>query len=196
MVIERIVVGLLATNCYIVSSHKKAFIVDPGGDAALIKEYIEQNKLSVEFVINTHNHIDHIMADSELGFPVYIHRLDAPALQDAKKNHSRFLLGAFHPCAPAKLLNDNDSIRFDDLDIKVLHTPGHTPGGICLQIGNSVFTGDTLFKDGIGRTDLPGGSESDLLSSITSKLLCFDDSVKIFPGHGEESTIGKERGYF
>lgn len=196
MVIKRMVVGPLATNCYLVSNHTKAFIVDPGGDAALIKEYIKQKKLSVEFVINTHSHVDHIMADSELGYPVSIHQFDAPALQDAESNHSRFLVGTFHPCKPAQLLHDNDRIRFDDLDIKVLHTPGHTPGGICLQIGNSVFTGDTLFRDGVGRTDLPGGSESELLSSITKKLLCLDDSVRIYPGHGEESTIGRERGYF
>lgn len=196
MVIKRFSVGPLATNCYVVSSRAEAFIVDPGADAALIKDYIKQNKLHVAFIINTHSHIDHIMADSELGYPVYIHRLDAPALQDAKKNHSRFLLGAFHPCTPAKLLRDNDSIAFDDMQIKVLHTPGHTPGGICLQVGDAVFTGDTLFKDGIGRTDFPGGSESEILSSIKEKLLSLDDSVTIYPGHGEASTIGRERGNF
>lgn len=196
MIIKRIAVGLLATNCYVISNKAKAFIIDPGGDAAVIKEYIKQNKLSVEFIINTHNHADHIMADSELGYPVYIHELDAPALQDTKKNQSRFLLGEVHSCEPEKLLRDNDSIHFDDITIKVLHTPGHTPGGICLQIDTVVFTGDTLFKDGVGRTDLPGGSQRDLLTSITSKLLCLDDTVRIYPGHGEESTIGRERGYF
>lgn len=196
MVIKRIVVGLLATNCYVISNKKNAFIIDPGGDTSVIQDYIKQNKLSVKFVINTHNHTDHIFADRELGYPVYIHELDAPALQDTKKNQSRFLLGEVPACTPEKLLHDNDSIHFDDSTIKVLHTPGHTPGGICLKIDDVVFTGDTLFKDGVGRTDLPGGSQHDLLSSITNKLLCLDDRVKIYPGHGEESTIGRERGYF
>jgi glyoxylase-like metal-dependent hydrolase (beta-lactamase superfamily II) len=197
MRIKRIIVGSLQTNCYIVSSDKKeAFIIDPGDDADAIREFINEDKLKVKFIINTHSHIDHIKADYELGFPVYIHELDALALEDPGQNFSTYILGEFKACKPGKILYDKDIIKLDDLHIEVLHTPGHTPGGICLKIDNVVFTGDTLFRDGIGRTDLPGGSHKTIISSIKNKLFCLDDEVKIYPGHGEFSTIGRERNNF
>lgn len=194
MVIKRIVVGSLYTNCYIVSTkNKNGFIIDPGDDARIIKDYIIKKAIKVHFIINTHSHIDHIKADYELGFPVYIHQLDAPALENPKNNISTSILGDFNACKPAKKLDDGEVIKLDDLQIQVIHTPGHSPGGICLKIDNVVFSGDTLFKDGIGRTDLPGGSYKEIMASIKNKLLCLDDNVKIYPGHGEDSTIGRER---
>ena len=197
MKIKRIIVGPLMTNCYIVSSgNKDAFIIDPGDEAKTIKKIINDEKLNIKFIINTHSHIDHIKADCELGFPVYIHKLDALALEDPSKNTSTYVLGEFDACKPKRLLNGQDIIKFNDLEMEVMHTPGHTPGGICLKIDNVVFTGDTLFRDGIGRTDLPDGSYEDIMSSIKDKLLCLDDSVEVYPGHGEASTIGRERGNF
>jgi len=196
MVIKRIAVGPLATNCYVVSCDGDAFIIDPGDDVQTIRDYIKKNNLNVQFIINTHSHIDHIKADRALGYPVYIHRADAPALKDVSKNHSRLILGSFEPCKPAKVLEDGDEIEFCGKKIKVLHTPGHTVGGICLALDKVVFTGDTLFRDGVGRTDLPDGSERDILNAIRKKLLCLDDDVTIYPGHGEASTIGRERGNF
>lgn len=197
MEIKRIIVGSLETNCYIVSSKgKDAFIIDPGDDADTIKKIISEQKLKIHFIINTHSHIDHIKADSELGFPVYIHKLDAAALEDPEANFSTYIFGKFNVCKPARVLYDGDIIRLDDLAIEVLHTPGHTPGGICLKIDGVVFTGDTLFRGGIGRTDLPDGSQEEIISSIKNRLLCLDDKVKIYPGHGEPSTIGRERGNF
>lgn len=197
MNIKRIVVGSLQTNCYIVSNGKKdAFIIDPGDEADKIKRIIGDEGLNIKFIINTHSHIDHIKADCDLGFPVYIHKLDALALEDPQRNVSVCLLGGFNPCKPKRVLEDEDVIKLGDLTMEIMHTPGHSPGGICIKIDNVVFTGDTLFKDGIGRTDLPGGSYEKLISSIKGKLLCLDDEVKIYPGHGEFSTIGRERSNF
>jgi len=197
MNIERIAVGPLQTNCYVVyNSKKEAFIVDPGDEADKIKRFIRDEKLQVSFIINTHSHIDHIKADYELGFPVYVHKLDALAVEDPDQNISSAFLGSFHPCKPKKILQDKDIIKLGDFNIEILHTPGHTPGGICIKLDNLVFTGDTLFCDGIGRTDLPNGSYDAIMSSIRNKLLCLDDSVKIYPGHGKSSTIGRERNNF
>ena len=196
MVINRIVVGPLQTNCYIVSNGKDAFIVDPGDDPETIKKFIQDKKLKVKFIINTHSHIDHIKADCELGFPIYIHESGALALEDPEKNYSTFMLGGFKACKPARVLRDKDRVRLGDLDIEVMHTPGHSAGGICLKVDKVVFTGDTLFRDGMGRTDLPDGSHEEIISSIKNRLLCLDDSVKIYPGHGEASTIGRERKNF
>ncbi|MFC1708528.1 MBL fold metallo-hydrolase [Candidatus Omnitrophota bacterium] len=197
MVIDRLIVGPLQTNCYIVSTKRnEAFIVDPGDDGQVIKKFIKEQKLKVNFIINTHSHIDHIKADCELGFPIYIHELDAAALEDPGKNYSTFMLGGFNACKPARKLKDRDVIKFDDLGIEVLHTPGHSAGGICLKVDKVVFSGDTLFRDGIGRTDLPDGSYEAIVSSIKNRLLCLDDDTKIYPGHGESSTIGRERANF
>lgn len=197
MEIKRIIVGSLQTNCYIVSSKKNgAFIIDPGDEADTIRKIISEQKFKIHFIINTHSHIDHIKADYELGFPIYIHELDAPALENHEANFSTYIFGEFNACKPTKVLHDKDTIKMDDLNIEILHTPGHTPGGICLKIDEVVFTGDTLFRDGIGRTDLPDGSHKKIISSIKNKLLCLDDKVKIYPGHGESSTIGRERNNF
>ncbi|MDD5006143.1 MAG: MBL fold metallo-hydrolase [Candidatus Omnitrophica bacterium] len=197
MKIERLVVGSLQANCYIVSSDKKdAFIIDPGDEADKIKKLIDNNKLKIHFIINTHSHIDHIKADCALGFPVYIHELDAAALENPRRNFSTYLLGDFEACKPAKVLRDGDKIKLGELEMEILHTPGHSPGGICIKIDGVVFTGDTLFRDGIGRTDLPDGSNKAIMSSIEEKLLCLNDNVKIYPGHGEPSTIGRERANF
>ena len=197
MNIKRIAVGYLQTNCYIIyNDNKEAFIIDPGDEADKIRKFIRDEKLKVGFIINTHSHIDHIKADSELGFPVYIHKLDALALEDPDQNISSAFLGSFTPCKPKRILQDKDVIKWGGLDIEILHTPGHTPGGICIKLDKVVFTGDALFRDGIGRTDLPNGSYNDIMSSIKEKLICLDDSVKVYPGHGESSTIGRERNNF
>lgn len=197
MEIKRVIVGPLQTNCYVVSSNKKnAFIIDPGDEVDSIRRIILEEKLKIHFVINTHSHIDHISADCELGFPVYIHKLDAPALENPTENISTYIFGEFNACKPAKMLQDGDIIKLDELVVEILHTPGHTPGGICLKIDESVFTGDTLFRDGIGRTDFPDASYEKIITSIKNKLFCLNDKVKIYPGHGESSTIGRERGNF
>ena len=200
MNIGRITVGVLQANCYVVSTKKSnAFIVDPGSDADKIKSYINKEKLKVAFIINTHFHFDHINANKELGYPVYIHRLDAELIDAMPpKELPSFIMDEFkvNSFKPERLLEDGDLIKLDELELNILHTPGHSPGGISIKVDNVVFTGDTLFRDGIGRTDSPGGSYEQITESINNKLLILGDEIIVYPGHGESTTIGRERANF
>lgn len=197
MIIKAIVVGELETNCYIAGDEaaKEAFIIDPGAGFKRIKDEIALLKLKPIAVINTHGHGDHILANDRFDVPVWIHRLDAEFLLD----HSKNLSGAFgFPFAvkPAeRLLEDKDILNLGQYKFEVIHTPGHTPGSICLKADNIIFTGDTLFHEGVGRTDFSYGSEEDIKRSIKEKLLVLDDNCVIYPGHGSKSTIGYERKY-
>lgn len=196
LTLKTIVVGSMAVNCYILHDKKtrKAFIIDPGEDFKDIKKYLDDNGLTPLFIIHTHGHIDHIAADKEFDLPIYIHKLDKDYLLNPDINLSNFL-GAPFKLADKKIntLKGNDKIKFAGSQLAIMHTPGHTPGGICIRLDNAVFTGDTLFAQGIGRTDFPNASEKDLINSIKEKLFSLDDSIVIYPGHGEPSTIGKEK---
>ena len=192
-------VGSLGTNCYIAYSEntKKAVIIDPGGDASKIIAAINREGLSVEAIINTHGHADHVLANTKVkeatGAPLWIHGADADMLGSGARNLSAYM-GASTSCGTAdRLLSDGDVLTIGDFSLKVLHTPGHTPGGISLLTEKTVFVGDTLFAESIGRTDFPGGSYSQLIHSIKTKLMTLDDDVKAYPGHGPATTIGWER---
>ncbi len=195
MLIKSLVVGMMEANCYIVGdeSTKEVFIIDPGGDYNKIKKVIDKDNLKPIAVINTHGHGDHIGADSEFGLPVWIHRLDAEFLKDPSKN----LSGAFGFLLKTKeatrLLEAGDILNIGSYALEVMHTPGHTPGSICLKEKGVVFTGDTLFCEGIGRTDFAYGSEEDIMRSIKEKLFNLDDDHVVYPGHGPTSTIGNEK---
>jgi glyoxylase-like metal-dependent hydrolase (beta-lactamase superfamily II) len=201
MFLERLVVGALETNCYLISCKKtkKAVVIDPGGEdeVELILNFLQIYNFDLKYVINTHGHIDHIVGNDLLKAKtealLLIHKLDADMLVDANKNFSSFM--GKEICSPPadKLLKEGDEISLGTLNLIVIHTPGHTPGGISLVLNNIVFTGDTLFAGGIGRTDLPGGSYQDLIKSIKEKLLILGDDRIIYPGHGPDSTIGEER---
>ena len=201
MFLKRLVVGLLETNCYLISCEKtkEAAVIDPGGEEAadLILNLLQKNNFNLKYIINTHGHIDHIIGNNLLKVKtealLLIHRLDADMLIDGNKNISSFM--GKEICSPHadKLLEEGDEISLGTLKLKFIHTPGHTPGGISLVVDNIVFTGDTLFAGGIGRTDLPGGSYQDLQKSIKEKLLVLSDDKIIYPGHGPDSTIGEER---
>lgn len=195
MRVDILQVGELEVNCYILSSEKtkNAILVDPGDDYPKIKSFLEKQKLSPRFILHTHGHFDHIGADNEFGLPVYAHRLDAELLRSPKKNLSDFFSSSFQVNAQTHILEDKEIVRLDELSLEVIHTPGHTPGGICLKSGNVIFTGDTLFAGGIGRTDFPGASEERLIQSIEERLMVFPDETLIYPGHGPSSTIGRER---
>ncbi len=199
MKIIQLEVGSLGTNCYIVycENTKQAVVIDPGGDAARILSAIQREGLSVQAIINTHGHADHVLANVKLqeatGAPLWIHSADADMLGSGSRNLSAFLGGATSCGTADRLLSDGDVLPVGDFSLKVLHTPGHTPGGICLLSGKTVFVGDTLFAESIGRTDFPGGSYSQLIQSIKEKLLVLDDEVKAYPGHGPATTIGWER---
>ncbi|MFC1576442.1 MBL fold metallo-hydrolase [Candidatus Omnitrophota bacterium] len=179
--IERFVVGFLGTNCYLIygETSKSGFLIDPGLFDKRIKAAIEKNGIRVKSVVNTHGHADHTAGDRKAGYPVLIHEADKDFVNDLKDNLS--------------FLKDGDIIKEDGVELKVIHTPGHTPGGICLKVGDVLFTGDTLFRDGVGRTDFPYGDEADLMRSIRTRLMTFPDETRVLPGHGPESTIGHEK---
>ena len=192
MLIETFTVGMLSTNCYVANSQqtKEAIIIDPGLDfpseTQQIFDYITQAELKVKLIVNTHGHSDHISGDAifqeKFNVPICIHKYDAPSIEGITK-------GKF----PANvLLEDGSLIQFGDESLKVMHTPGHTPGSICLIGKRLVFTGDTLFAGGIGRTDFPGGSDSDMRLSL-QKLVRLPDNFLIYPGHGAASIMGEEK---
>jgi glyoxylase-like metal-dependent hydrolase (beta-lactamase superfamily II) len=192
MLIETFTVGMLSTNCYVINSRqtKEAIIIDPGLDfsseAQQILDYITQGALKVELIVNTHGHSDHISGDAlfqeKYNVPICIHKYDAHSIEEFNK-------GKF----PANvLLEDGSLIKFGDESLKVMHTPGHTPGSICLLGERLVFTGDTLFAGGIGRTDFPESSVSDMKISL-QKLARLPDNFLIYPGHGPASIMGEEK---
>lgn len=177
--VDKIVVGELQANCYILAEakSKRCAIIDPGADYKRIKGAIDKRNLAPLFIINTHGHPDHIMANNQFNLPVYIHKEDVKLLSYPNKN----------------LISDRNKIKLENLIITVIHTPGHTPGSICLLCEDVLFSGDTLFASGIGRTDLPGGNEQQLKNSIGKKILTLPDDTKVYPGHGPETTIGREK---
>ena len=182
MEIVNLIVGELEVNCYLVGDREKNewLVIDPGGDEEKILEAIEKRKADIKFIINTHGHPDHTGANNiikkETGAPLYIHKEDASLL--SKPDH---------------FLKEGDILPLGDTSLKVIHTPGHTRGGICLLAPEALFSGDTLFAGSIGRTDLPGGSLPVLLRSIRDKLFSLPENTKVYPGHGPQTTIGEEK---
>lgn len=192
MDIETFTVGMLSTNCYVVTCEetKEAIIIDPGLDfeeeANPIFDYIDKKKLKIRFVVNTHGHSDHITGDGVMQkkycVPVCVHKLDSVFLKNFEKN-----------ALPSNiLLSDGDNIKFGNVSLRVLHTPGHTMGCICLVGDKTVFTGDTLFAGSIGRTDFPESSPRDMTASL-KKLINLSDDLLVYPGHGEISIMIREK---
>jgi len=194
MKIFSVVVGELKTNCYIVaSSQRRAFVIDPGDDAEKIRRCLDDNGLEARFIVNTHGHIDHIKADTALGLPVYIYEEDRDMVSDPAKNMMTVFYGTFEPVVPARLLRDGDGVTLDELTFSVIHTPGHTRGSMCLFGHGVLFSGDTLFRNGIGRTDYPGASARKIEESL-ERLAGLAAETIVYPGHGPQTTIGRELG--
>jgi len=184
-------------NCYILGCEqtKKALIIDPGDNANKISSALKTLDLKPEMIINTHGHIDHIMANKELGLPVYIHKLDAEYLTNPNLNFSGFVGTPMQVPPPDGFLEHGQKVSVGNLELEVIHTPGHTPGGLCLMGKGVLLAGDTLFHQGIGRTDIPGSSQQDLSDSLSSKLFKLDNDMIVYPGHGPSTTIGEAREY-
>jgi len=200
MILENITVGQLQVNCYVLATgpDREALIIDPGEEPDKIRRILKKHSLMPGFIINTHGHADHIGCDDKFGVPVYIHQEDAALLKDPRLNFSNFLMSPYSvdKHTEVRTLKDKDTISLGELDLEVIYTPGHTPGGICLfmkfEDKNILFTGDTLFYRGIGRTDFPGADEGLLISSIKEKLLKLPFDTVIYPGHGPSSTLAEE----
>lgn len=201
--IERIPGNNGIANCYIVgdTNSGKAAIIDTTSDINAIEKLLNKDKLTPEYILLTHGHFDHIQGIEGLkvkypNIKVYVHTKDWAMLSDPAINMSQSFINQKITAKADKTLQDGQIINLGDTKIQVIHTPGHTPGSVTFHVNKVLFTGDTLFKDSIGRTDFPGGSQGDLDASIRDKLLKYPDDTIIYPGHGDSSTIGAERRYF
>ena len=198
MIIKKLVVGPLENNCFIVADEKtkECMVIDPGDEPDRILDLIKENGFHVKYIVCTHAHFDHIAAISEIkeatGATIVLHRDDV-GIYNSSKEHAR--LWGFElesQPAPDSFISEGDIVEVGDLRFEVLHAPGHSPGGICLYGEGIVITGDTLFAGAVGRTDLPGGDIGKLKQSF-KRLMSLADGVRVLPGHGPESTIGRER---
>ena len=203
MKIDHLILGAYETNCYVLRSSQAAedcLVIDPGLDAEPLIEFLQEQHLNPVAVVLTHGHIDHIAGIAPIreqfpGVKVFIHELDAEMLTEPLTNLSAMTGMAFRTDPQDAALQDGAVIEQAGIRLSVLHTPGHTPGGICLysQDEGVAFVGDTLFADSIGRTDFPGGSMSQLISGVKEKLFTLPDETKVYPGHGPATTIAHEK---
>lgn len=198
MIVERLTVGPIEANCYLVGDDTtgEGLVIDPGAGAELINRRIQHMGLKIRYIILTHGHFDHTAATCAVkaatGARLAAHQADLEMLNDDFL--PRMIGFRMEPVpAPDIVLQGWEDINIGELKFTVLHLPGHSPGGIALYGQDTVFTGDSLFSGGIGRTDLPGGNYDTLIDSLNTRLLVLDDDIKVYPGHGPDTTIGDER---
>ncbi|HEY8910058.1 MAG TPA: MBL fold metallo-hydrolase [Desulfosporosinus sp.] len=198
--IEGRAMGALGANCYLYAcmESKKAVIIDPGADGKKIHRWVLEKGLTIEYILLTHGHVDHIGAVDELrellgAVTVGIHADDAEMLTDSKKNLSSYLGSQVVLKGADFLIQDGQELMIGTQQLSVISTPGHTPGGVCFLSTEGLFSGDTLFAGSIGRTDFPGGSLEQLLKGVKEKLMTLPEDTLVFPGHGEETRIGAEK---
>ena len=192
-------VGMLSVNCYIVvSDSQNAAVIDPGGEAERILDYLQTNKLTLKRILLTHGHIDHIGAVKVLkdrtGAEIYIHDLDAEMLNDSVKNLASPFRMAYQPVSPDHTFSDASRISLDEITFTVMHTPGHTKGSSVFLTGTTMFSGDTLFQGSIGRTDFYGG-DYEVMQRSLKKLSELETDYTVLSGHGEKTTLGEEKKY-
>lgn len=199
MFLDKLEVGVYGANCYIVGDKVtgEAAIIDPGGDGDKILTVLDNNKLKLKYIFLTHGHGDHIGGLNEIknktDAPILIHQEDLYLLKDKNKNHSAMMGGNVVEMTADSYVKDGQILQLGELNLRIIHTPGHTKGGICIHVKNVVFTGDTLFANSIGRTDLDGGNFQTVIQSIKEKLMILDENTIVYPGHGPASKIGIEK---
>ncbi len=193
--IKCIKVGKLETNCYVVSSHGVAFVVDIGADATKVKEYCDNKDLKVEGILLTHGHYDHVGAVKEFqdltNAKIYVSAKDGKLANSFKSLAFAFSAVMKHFTPNVEVAN-GDHITIGDMNLTVIETPGHTHGGVCFILDDVIFSGDTLFQTSYGRVDLPTGSYDDLKKSL-AKLFALEGDYKVYPGHGHPTTLDEER---
>jgi glyoxylase-like metal-dependent hydrolase (beta-lactamase superfamily II) len=192
-------VGSFQANCFVISCSEtgEGAVVDPGDEDELILDIVRTEQVRVKFILLTHAHIDHVGAlgpvKKATGAEILMHREDTFLLEGVGAQALSFGLHVDGYTKVDRYVEDGDEFSFGNLTARVIHTPGHSPGGVCYHIGKSLFVGDTLFAGSIGRTDLPGGSFETLIRSIMEKLLPLGDDIEVFSGHGPSTTLGEER---
>ncbi|MCD6518226.1 MAG: MBL fold metallo-hydrolase [Candidatus Aminicenantes bacterium] len=199
MKIEWIVVGPLETNCFLVYSenNSECVIVDPGAEPDKIIKGVREYKLKPVMIVNTHGHVDHVGANKavkeEFDIPLYIHESDLKLLKSAMQSAFGLMIGAQKSPPPDGFLKEGDTIELGGSHLEVLHTPGHSPGSISLLGDGFILSGDILFRGGVGRTDLPGGSWEKLKESIKNKIFSLPANTLVLPGHGPSTNVGFEK---
>ena len=200
--IKSMTLGMVATNCYLIINKetKEALLIDPADNALRISNVIEENVCTLKAILLTHGHFDHIMALNELkkryNVPVYAHEEEEDVLKQASLNMSG-MIGQIYTTQADIYVKDGEHLKLAGLDIIVLHTPGHTKGGVCYYLPEEkvLMSGDTLFHCSIGRTDFPTGSMSQLVRSVKEQLFVLPDDVQVYPGHDSVTSIGYEKQY-
>lgn len=199
LVVHQMSVGPLQVNCFIVACRKtsEAAVIDPGEEGERILHFAKEKGLRIRKVVNTHGHFDHIGANQHIvemtGAELLIHADDLPLLQNARNHAEVYGLSVAASPEPDRLLGQGDTFQVGDLAFSVFHVPGHSPGGICLLAEGHLFVGDVLFSGSIGRTDLPGGDFDSLVKGVRERLFSLPDETIVHPGHGPDTTIGRER---
>ncbi|HEY9856721.1 MAG TPA: MBL fold metallo-hydrolase [Stenomitos sp.] len=201
MIVETLAVGPLGCNCTVLGCPEtgEAVVVDPGGDVAAIREVLDRHNLKVKHLFHTHAHFDHVLGTGDLkaarGGEILLHEGDRDLYENVPMQGRMFGMTLGSPPPVDRYVLDGEVLAWGRESGAVVHTPGHTPGSICLHVGAAklVLTGDTLFAGGIGRTDLWGGSFPEIMRSIHERLMSLDDETVVIPGHGELTTIGQER---
>ena len=199
MIVKVLVVGPIGANCIILGCKKtlEAVVIDPGDEGDKILGELAKDKLTLKGIINTHGHFDHVGANGRLkeatGADIYIHAKDAPMLSQLEEMAQSFGMRMKNSPPADKMIAEGDVVEFGEHSLKVIHTPGHSPGGISLITGKLLIAGDTLFQGSIGRSDLPGGNHNTLISSIKKKLLPLGDDVTVITGHGPSTNIKAEK---
>ncbi len=199
MLLQQFVTGPLETNTYLLADRDtgEALVIDPGGDPGEILAFLAEERLTLRLIVNTHGHFDHISGNRALksatGAALLVHEKDAPMLAQAATAARFFMVRAENSPPPDHFLADQGEVRVGALLLRVLHTPGHSPGGVTLVAPGMAFCGDLVFYGSVGRTDMPGGSEKVLLDSIRRRILTLPDETALYPGHGPDTTVGREK---